>query len=385
MTRFLHDDIFEVTFFALHLSQRKCIQGIVVHYLSRFPFQLNYEQFSHTDKNIFLVDMRREKCFPMCELAEKGIEKFLREGKKIGILTHRRWYSSGKICHSCWHIPLCTHCDIAIAYHQGVDKQYFGLCHICKRQYAVQNTCDACHSSDIDRYGIGGQQLQELIEQRRGVTPCVIESDKVNSPAKITALQQRLSASQLIIGTSLLVQPIKDIVFDLIIVAQADVGLHFPDYSANRNNFLLLYSLFTAHATPTFIVQTYTADHYVIRHACQLDEQWFREQELRKRKQWNYPPFTQLCVLLYKHEIEGRLYTSVHKLYQELLFLKETYGREDLELYATPPTIYKVYGKFRYNIILKGSDLRAFMDIAYSKLQMHSRGFKIDWQPMQVV
>lgn len=342
-------------------------------YIYPFILPLNYEQFTHGSKNIFLVDMRREKCFPLCELAEKGIEKFLREGKKVAILTHRKGYSSGKMCHDCGHIPMCTHCDIAIAYHQGVDKKYFGLCHICKRQYEVHPTCDNCGSASIDRYGIGSQQLQEMIEHRRRIKPCVIESESVNSPAKITKLYHTIAECKLVIGTSLLTQPIHGISFDLIVVAQADVGLHFPDYAANRNNYLLLSSLFTKHATSTFIVQTYTPDHYVIRRACAFDEEGFRHDELERRKEGNYPPFTQMCVVMYKHEIEGRLYTSIHKLYQELLFLKETYNRDDLELYATPPTIYKVYGKFRYNIILKGRDVRAFMDIAYSKLQMHSR------------
>jgi len=60
-----------------------------------------------------------------------------------------------------------------------------------------------------------------------------------------------------------------------------------------------------------------------------------------------------MCVLLYKHEVEKSVYTTVHKLYQELLYLREQYEMEDLEIYATPPSVYKMYGKYRYHIILK--------------------------------
>ena len=76
-------------------------------------------------------------------------------------------------------------------------------------------------------------------------------------------------------------------------------------------------------------------------------------EELTQRQEMQYPPVTQMCVLLYKHEIEGRLYTSTHKLYQELLYLRDQYEMTDLEIYATPPMIYKMYGKYRYHIILK--------------------------------
>jgi len=100
---------------------------------------------------------------------------------------------------------------------------------------------------------------------------------------------------------------------------------------------------------------------------------------LTTRKQQTYPPSTQMCTLMYKHEIEDNLYTSTHKLYQELLYLREQYTMDDLEIYATPAMIYKMYGKYRYHIILKWSDLRNFMDIAYSKLKIYSRGFKVDW------
>jgi hypothetical protein len=56
---------------------------------------------------------------------------------------------------------------------------------------------------------------------------------------------------------------------------------------------------------------------------------------------------------LYKNEIEERLFNKVDKLYKELLYLKEKYMMNDLEIYSTPPLIYKIFGKYRYNIILK--------------------------------
>ncbi|MFZ2912260.1 MAG: hypothetical protein WAZ75_04200, partial [Candidatus Absconditicoccaceae bacterium] len=88
---------------------------------------------------------------------------------------------------------------------------------------------------------------------------------------------------------------------------------------------------------------------------------------------------------LYKNEIEERLFNKVDKLYKELLYLKEKYQIQDIEIYSTPPMIYKIFGKYRYNIILKGSGIRNFMDIVYTKLKLNQNGFKINRQAESIV
>jgi hypothetical protein len=47
--------------------------------------------------------------------------------------------------------------------------------------------------------------------------------------------------------------------------------------------------------------------------------------------------------------------------------------------------IYKMYGKYRYNIILKWKDLREFMDIVYTRLDINKRWFKIDRKAESII
>lgn len=77
--------------------------------------------------------------------------------------------------------------------------------------------------------------------------------------------------------------------------------------------------------------------------------------------------------LLYKHEVENKLFSTVNKLYQELLYLKEHYEYQSIDIYPTPPLIYKMYAKYHYTIIIKGQQVRNFLDIAYSKLLIGKR------------
>jgi hypothetical protein len=56
-----------------------------------------------------------------------------------------------------------------------------------------------------------------------------------------------------------------------------------------------------------------------------------------------------------------------------------------MEIYTTPPLIYKVFWKYRYNIILKWKEVRNFMDVVYTKLSLNRKGFKINWMPETMV
>lgn len=90
--------------------------------------------------------------------------------------------------------------------------------------------------------------------------------------------------------------------------------------------------------------------------------------------------------MLYKHEIEQRVYTSVHKLYQELLFLQQQNPAwKDITITSTPPLIYKMYNKFRYHLIIRGPDIREFVRSSVDRLEVMKRGFKVDWEPMHIV
>lgn len=344
---------------------------------------MNYTQYIQWSKNIFLVDMTRERTRPFSELVTKWITKYLKDGKNILIINNKKWRSSWVMCHDCGHIPYCTQCDIAIAWHKDQHDKMFGICHICKAHYTLDVQCPECQSYEIQLYGMGNQQLVDHIRQEFSITPLLIQAEIANSPNKIKKLIATIKTNtpQIIIGTSLLTSMSDSWKPDMVIAVSADLWLHSPHFAASRHNFCFLSDIITQHSCEQFLLQSYNTEHRSIHLACKGDTETMQSETLAVRKKQKYPPITQMCTLMYKHEIEDNLYTSTHKLYQELLYLREQYEMDDLEIYATPPMIYKMYGKYRYHIILKGSDLRQYMDIAYSKLKIYSRWFKVDWEP----
>lgn len=346
---------------------------------------MNYEQFKHKDKNIFLVDMTKESSKVFSELAEKWLNKYIKEWKKIWIIVNKKWYSSWVICWDCGYIPKCKKCDIPIAYHLDENWNEFWICHICKTTYNKEANCWNCWWYDVKNYWTWTQKLQEIILERFKKKSTIIESETVNSPNKIAKIYEEIKSYQIIIWTSLLTMPIKDIAFDLIIFVNADIWLNIPDFNSNYNNFLFLYDAFSKHTTNNFIVQSFNTESYSIRAACKLNFEEFKKNELNFRENYSYPPYTDMCVILYKNEIEDKLFTKVNKLYQELLFIKESWGFKDIEIFSTPPLIYKMFGKYRYNIILKWKNLRGFMDQCFEKLKIFEKWFKIDREPQNII
>ncbi|MBS8121735.1 hypothetical protein [Candidatus Vampirococcus lugosii] len=344
---------------------------------------MNYELIEKNNKKCFLIDMTKENNKVISEIANKAINKFSKNNGKIAIIVNKKGHSSGTICNNCGFVPKCKNCDVAITYHLDQNGSFFGLCHICKTSYNNIENCSNCGSKQINKYGYGTEKIQKLLEDNYGVKSKILQNEHTNSINKSIKSKKEIKNINIIIGTSTLIDS-KNIDFDAIIFLNADIGLNIPDYNSNYKNFLFIYDGINNLNSKNFFIQTFNPENHSIINGIRLDFENFKKEELKFRKDFTYPPYTQICSILYKDEIEEKLFKKVDLLYKEILYLKKKYGAEDIEIYSTPAMIYKMFGKYRYNIILKGENLREFMEIIYSKLNIQKKGFKIDWAPESI-
>jgi primosomal protein N' (replication factor Y) (superfamily II helicase) len=238
-------------------------------------------------------------------------------------------------------------------------------------------------------FGTGLQKIQEYIGGAfPGVATITIDATTVSSLPKISRVSQELgggqfaawsSVPQCVIATSLLQVPPRDWKPDAVIVIRADSSLGVPDWKVAEHAYSMLTATIAAYHCP-IIVQSYNVEHHAIRAACAQKPEMFWAKETAFREAHGYPPHGELAVILYKHEIEKTMFTRVNKLYQELLFCAERDGWKG-EVFATPPLVYKVYDKYRYHIVLQGTDVRDLLDKVFVELRMRERGFKVDRMP----
>ncbi len=339
---------------------------------------MNYELFQHPQKSIYLIDMKNEQWY-FSELVEQSVRKHLAEDKKILLLTNKTGYASGIFCTSCGHVPQCKQCSISIGYHEAENKLLYGLCSVCKSIYDMPKTCEQCHKNTLQMYGLTTQKTKERIEQIFWIQPLVIQAQSWASFPKAIKTLESLQSAQIIIATYALIPPESISLFDVVIILAADQWLSIPDYTVSYNTFYNLYRTFTGFDNKFFLVQSYDTDHISVRSACKLDAEWFLVQDRQFRQAYFYPPYGELCIIKYNHENETSLHNAIQNLHKELHYLLQLYQYDDIEIYTSSPLVYKKFGKFYYHIILKGKTIRLFMDIAFSKLMMAKRGYKIDW------
>lgn len=342
-----------------------------------------YKLSNIDNKKIALVDLLTEKNKFFWELTEKTIKKYIKLWKKILFITNKKWYSSSTICQDCWYIPKCKNCDIPIAKYTNKGN-YISMCPICKTVYENDWVCNKCWWTNIKEVWIWTYKLAWFLTDIFGITPIVIENTNINSKSKIEKTKKVLENERYVISTSILSTENKYFNPDLIIFFNADIWLSIPDFNAWEKHFLFLYEFIKKYSTTNFIIQTFNFDHYVYHNILKLDLEWFWEKELKYRKQFNYPPYTEIAVIMYKSEIEDRLYRKISKLESELKYLIENQNY-DIKLFSTPPLVYKKFWKYHYNIILKWKNLKSFLDIAVDKLKIKGKWFQIDWLPNNII
>ena len=340
---------------------------------------MNYELFQpNPNKSIYLIDMKNEQWY-FSELVEQSIRKHLNENKKILLLTNKVGYASWIFCTSCGHVPQCKQCSISIGYHEAENKILYGLCSVCKSIYDTPKSCESCGKETLQLYGLTTQKTKERVEQTFGEKPFVMQAQDGASFPKAKKTWDSIADSSLVIATYAVIPSIPLKLFDVVIVLAGDQTLSLPDYTVRSQTFYNLLRTFQWFDTKFFLVQSYDTEHVSIRYACKLDETWFLDNDRQFIQEYLYPPYGELCIVKYNHENETSLHNAIAKLHKELQYLQQTYGYEEIEIYTSSPLVYKKFWKFYYHIILKGKILRPFMDIAFSKLSMAKRAYKIDW------
>ncbi|MDZ4216873.1 MAG: primosomal protein N', partial [Candidatus Gracilibacteria bacterium] len=121
------------------------------------------------------------------------------------------------------------------------------------------------------------------------------------------------------------------------------------------------------------IIQTYQPYHPAIMAAKEHDYEGFYKREIAIREQHLYSPFSESVKLIYAHENAKKAADEALKLYGECSDLRKHRG---IIVDYSPNYIPKLYGKFTWNILIRGSDPRNLL----TQLSLPP-GWKIDVDP----
>ncbi len=338
--------------------------------------------------DIKIVDMREEfkkgnKTIFSDELQDE-ITKTLASGKQAILFLNRRGSASSIVCRDCGFKLTCPNCDIPMTYHARTLGKPVIICHHCGQIGKIPINCPNCQGLNIRFLGIGTERIEEdtkkLFKSAR-----VARADKDTTSHK-TSFEQIYSSFKkgeidILIGTQMIAKGLHIPNVNLVGVVLADIGLNMPDFRTSERNFQLLTQVSgragRSNEKGKVIIQTYTPDHFALQSTMNNDYDAFYQIERSQRGILAYPPFVHLAKL----SIENKIFQKAKSKAEEIETILKNLANKNLvsqkqdqssypdlkseiiEITAYPAFILKLYGKYRYRILIKSKTSEAIQSL----------------------
>ncbi len=317
-----------------------------------------------------VVDMREElksgNRSMFSRSLSQAITRAVAGGEQVMLFLNRRGGATFVQCRDCGHVLACRRCNVSMSYHPIEDIL---VCHQCNYRMKVPQICPKCQSRRIKFLGVGTQKLeQEAASTFPGARLLRWDSDTTREKQSHQEILDKFRSHEadILIGTQMITKGLDLPRVTLVGVVNADTALHLPDFRAGERTFQLLTQVAgRAGRGPLggqVIFQTYSPENYAIQSASKHDYALFYEKEINYRRQLNNPPFSSLARLTYTHTNNAVCQREVERMKKLIADEIAAQGIAGLGIIGPAPAfIPKLGGRFRWQLILRGSDLTAFL------------------------
>jgi primosomal protein N' (replication factor Y) len=313
---------------------------------------------------VVIVDMRTELKAGNRSIFSRemqtAIEQVLAANQQAILFLNRRGTATYVFCRACGYVVMCPQDDKPLTYHRTMDRL---LCHTCGYQRQVPKRCPQCGGTQIRQLGTGTEKVEHMVRERfPGVRTLRWDAETTRKKGAHERILTQFThhGADILIGTQMLAKGLDLPLVTLVGVVLAEVGLNLPDYRAAERTFQVLTQVAgRAGRSPLggrVVLQTYVPDHYAIQTAAQHDYETFYAQEMNYRRQLRYPPFSQLVRLEYRHHDPQVAEEAAVTMAGHLQAWISEEGRA-VDLIGPVPCFFtRMYGRYRWQIILRGRD-----------------------------
>ena len=344
---------------------------------------------------IIIVDMRKEKEEGnrgiISRRLQKAITETLHRGEQAILFLNRRGFSPVLICYRCGYLEKCIRCKLSLRYHSAQNRV---LCHHCGYEREAEKICPHCQKSYMHPLGIGTQQVEKEIKKL--FPTCVVKrmDSDINFRKEpygeifTSFLEGKID---ILVGTQMIAKGLHFPNVTLVGIISADTQLNLPHFRAGELTFQLLTQVSgrtgRGEKGGRVIVQTYTPDNYSIRFASSYDFDKFYEEELKVRKELNYPPFSQLVSLT----ITGRNENRVRK---NAVILSKMLNENDKRIEFAGPApcpLERVKDRYRWRIIIKSKSAGRLQRVVqrvkecWKKIPHKGENLSVDVDPVNML
>jgi primosomal protein N' (replication factor Y) (superfamily II helicase) len=252
-----------------------------------------------------IIDLRRHQIGPDGLLSPPlalAVDQALAAGEQTILFLNRRGFSTFVHCLACGHVLRCNDCAVSLTLHQARGRM---LCHYCGRAEPVRDTCPACKAQSLEGMGSGTERVEALVRQRfpQARVARLDRDSAASGRGQLEAFLDRVHRREIdiLVGTQMVTKGHDFGGVTLVGVLQPDQGIHLPDFRASERAFQVMEQVAgragRGESPGRILVQTYNPEHAAIRFLQQHDYEGFVRDELARREEAQYPPYTRMVVL----------------------------------------------------------------------------------------
>jgi len=238
----------------------------------------------------------------LMELMTKAFDK----KEQVILFQNRRGFSPFLECHLCGWIPNCVHCDVTLTYHKNIGKI---RCHYCGYSLDTVVCCSACGDNNIQAKGFGTEQIAEELSHyfpNAKISRMDLDTTRVKNAYQRIIGDFEKGKVDVLVGTQMVTKGLDFDNVSVVGVLSADSMLGYPDFRSYERSYQLMSQVGgragRKHKRGKVVIQTYQPDHHVILNVFANDYNAQFTQEMKQRKQFDYPPFSRLIGITIKHK-----------------------------------------------------------------------------------
>lgn len=303
------------------------------------------------------------------------IQTNLRNGEQTILLMNRRGYHTIVKCSQCGQVATCPNCSVALTYHSVNGKL---MCHYCGHTQSLNDECTACGSKMIRYGGAGTQKVEEELNQlfphARVLRMDMDTTMSRDSHEKKFAAFAR-GDYDIMVGTQMVAKGLNFPNVTLVGVLNADQSLFAQDFRCYENTFSLLTQVIGRCGRGALpgraYIQTTDPDHYILEQAARQDYDGFYADEIAGRKLGLYPPYCSLCLVGFVSEYPKAVREAALRFGADFTRrAREEYSDLPLRvLEPCEPSLEKIAGKHRYQLVIKCRQGKRFSQLLWQTLK----------------
>jgi len=345
----------EVAFMRINIEKAKLILGsaspsLESYYLAKKDkIKYMYISKKRDFPEIKIINMKyslpvnRRQSLILSKYLEDVITQALNAKAKTLLFLNRRGFSTFASCRHCGIVLRCQRCNINLVYH---FKDNILSCHYCNFKMQAPQICPNCNSGYIRYSGIGTEKVES-------------ELSRLFPQARIKRLDEHkedidLKDADIFVSTKSVIKQ-TNYSFDFAGVLYIDNSLNRIDFRASEKTFGLLIGLLGL-VKEKLIIQTSLTKHHCFQALEGKNIQMFYGEELRQRRQLNFPPYSHMGLIKLRGVKESRVKEVSNALFNRLNKCNQAKIVKIISVNPSQPS--KLRGKFCWQILVESGDAK---------------------------